>query len=158
MSSVIDDYYASRRTLNRLETVFKKGYMTVLELIAESHLFFNGNINAEELYSEFVEEQFELIKQKEQEKKEDVMLKNCEIKKIKMSQHQVLDKYKCHALIHIKRELRQCQNKQLIDDDFCIHHSKLDVLPYGRVNFNGPSKFIDSDDNEDDASDESDES
>lgn len=147
MSSVIDDYYASRRTLNRLENVFKKGYMTVLELIAESPQFFNGNINGDELYSEFVEEQFDLMKQKEQEKKNDITLKNCEIKKIKMAQHQVLDKYKCHALIHIKRELRQCQNKQLIDDDFCIHHSKLDVLPYGRVNFNGNTKFIESDDN-----------
>ena len=151
MSSVIDDYYSSRRTLNRLETVFKKGYMTVLELIAESPLFFNGNISGEELYSDFIEEQFEMMKQKEQEKKEDITIKNCAIKKIKMAQHQVLDKHKCHALIHVKRELRQCQSKQLADDDFCIHHSKLDVLPYGRVNFNGPSKFIDSDDNEDTA-------
>jgi hypothetical protein len=42
---------------------------------------------------------------------------------------------KCHAIIPLKKELRQCQSNQLPDDDFCFHHSKLDVLPHGRITF-----------------------
>ena len=60
---------------------------------------------------------------------------NIKEKKFKMDKHQEIDDTKCHALIHIKREFRQCQNAQLSDDDFCVHHSKMDILPYGRVNF-----------------------
>ena len=130
-----NDYHASQITLKRLETVFQEGYLVILELIAESKEFFNGTTTGIELYYEFVEEPFQMRKEKESEKKEIVREQVLEITKLKMAKHQIIDKHKCHALIHLKRELRQCQTSQLQDDDFCHHHSKLDVLPYGRIYF-----------------------
>ena len=35
-----DEYYVSKTTLDRLENVFKAGYLSVLNLIAESPDFF----------------------------------------------------------------------------------------------------------------------
>ena len=130
-----DDYYVSKTTLERLETVFKNGYLSVFNLIAESPNFFNKAITGKELFQEFVIEPLNKIKEKEKEKKELQKNQNMEVKLIKMAKYQILSPTKCHALIHIKRELRQCQNSQLLEDDFCTHHSKLDILPYGRVNF-----------------------
>ena len=130
-----DEYYVSKTTLDRLENVFKAGYLSVLNLIAESPDFFNSEVTGKELFNEFVIEPLNKIKEKERDKKELQKDQNMEVKMIKMSKYQTLSISKCHALIHIKRELRQCQNTQLPDDDFCTHHSKLDVLPYGRVNF-----------------------
>ncbi len=138
---VVDDYYTSRITLNRLDSVFQNGYMTVLELISNSNEFFNKSITANELFKEFIEDPINEIKENEKEKKELNNKKNNKFKKIKMEKHQIIDINKCHALIHLNREFRQCQNPQLSDDDFCSHHSKLDILPYGRVNF-----FDDDDD------------
>jgi hypothetical protein len=130
-----DDYYTSKTTLDRLESTFKTGYLNVLNLIAESPDFFNNMITGKDLFNEFVYEPLNEIKEKEKEKKELQKNQNMEVKLIKIAKYQNLSISKCHALIHIKRELRQCQNTQLRDDDFCTHHSKLDVLPYGRVNF-----------------------
>ncbi len=130
-----NDYHASQISLKRLETVFQEGYLFVLDLIAESKEFFNGTTTGVELYYEFVEIPFQKRKEKESEKKEIVREQTIEITKLKMAKHQILDKHKCHALIHLKRELRQCQSSQQSDDDFCHHHSKLDVLPYGRIYF-----------------------
>ncbi len=138
---IVDDYYTSRITLNRLDAVFQNGYLTVLELISNSSEFFNGAITADELFKEFIDEPINEMKEIEKEKKELNKKKNNELKKIKMEKHQIIDANKCHALIHLNREFRQCQNAQLSDDDFCTHHSKLDILPYGRVNF-----FEDDDD------------
>ncbi len=131
----VDDYYVSRITLSRLESVFQNGYMSVLEAIAKSPDFFNKQLKGADLYKEFVEDQVNEIKDKENAEKEKMHLNNVKIKKIKLDKHQHIDINKCHALIHLKREFRQCQNAQLSDDDFCTHHSKLAVLPYGRVNF-----------------------
>ena len=130
-----DNYSVSRTTLDRLESVFKEGYLQMLNKIANSPDFFNGTISGDELYEEFVREPISEIKQKEKHQKEEVRAQNYELKTIKMAKHQTLSRTKCHALIHIKHELRQCQNNQLHDDDFCVHHSVLDVLPYGRVIF-----------------------
>jgi hypothetical protein len=140
-----DDYYASKVTFDRLESTFKNGYLQVLTLIANSPNFFNGVISGKDLFNEFVKEPLDEIKSNEKREKEIKQIKNLEVKKIKMAAYQVLNRSKCHALIHIKRELRQCQSSQLPDDDFCTHHSKLDILPYGRVNFDG-----DNDDEDDD--------
>ncbi len=131
----VDDYYASRITLSRLENVFQNGYMSILELIAKSPDFFNKQIKGEDLYKEFVEEPINEMKDKEKNDKKKIHLENVKTKKIKLDKHQEIDINKCHALIHLKREFRQCQNVQLSDDDFCTHHSKMAVLPYGRVNF-----------------------
>jgi len=144
----VDDYYTSRITLNRLDGVFQNGYMTVLELISNSSEFFNGAITADELFKEFIDDPINEMKEIEKEKKELNHKKNNKLKKIKMEKHQIIDDKKCHALIHLNREFRQCQNAQLSDDDFCTHHSKLDILPYGRVNF-----FNDDDDDDDDDDD-----
>ena len=141
----VDDYYTSRITLNQLDSVFQNGYMTVLELISNSSEFFNGAIAADELFKEFIGEPISEMKEIEKEKKELNHKKNNKLKKIKMEKHQIIDNKKCHALIHLNREFRQCQNAQLSDDDFCTHHSKLDILPYGRVNF-----FEDDDDDDED--------
>ncbi len=131
----VDDYYASRITLSRLEGIFQNGYMAVLEIIAKSPDFFNKQLKGEDLYKEFVEEPINEIKDKEKNEKEKINLENVKTKQIKLDKHQKIDINKCHALIHLKREFRQCQNIQLSDDDFCTHHSKMAVLPYGRVNF-----------------------
>ena len=131
----MDDYYVSKLTLTRMETVFQNGFMSVLKLISKSPNFFNNSISADELFKEFVTDPISEIREKEKEENEKSKQNNMKEKKIKMDKHQELDYSKCHALIHIKREFRQCQNAQLSDDDFCVHHSKLDVLPYGRVNF-----------------------
>jgi hypothetical protein len=138
-----NDYHASQITLKRLENVFQEGYLFVLELIAESKEFFNGSTTGVDLYYEFIEEPFQKRKEKNNEKKELSHEQSIEITKLKIAKHQILDKHKCHALIHLKRELRQCQTAQLSDDDFCHHHSKLDILPYGRLYFD------DNEDNED---------
>lgn len=130
-----NDFYASRTTLERLENVFKDGYLQILNYISESPEFFNNVISGDDLYDEFVIEPFEEIKEEQKIEKEIKKAKNREIKKIQMSKNQILNRNKCHALIHTKGELRQCQSAFLQDDDFCRHHSKLDVLPYGRVNF-----------------------
>jgi hypothetical protein len=143
----LNDYYASKITFDRLESTFKEGYLTVLNLIAKSPDFFNGEISGIELFNEFVKEPLEEIKSHEKEQKEIKQMQNMAVKKIKMASYQVLNRSKCHALIHIKRELRQCQSSQLPDDDFCTHHSKLDILPYGRVNFDYNND--DNDDNND---------
>lgn len=145
----VDDYYTSRITLNRLDSVFQNGYMKVLELISNSSEFFNGSISADELFKEFIDEPINEMKEIEKEKKNLNRLKNNKIKKIKMEKHQIIDPKKCHALIHLNREFRQCQNTQLSNDDFCSHHSKLDVLPYGRVNFFDEDDE-DNEDNDDD--------
>jgi hypothetical protein len=137
-----DDYYASKVTFDRLESTFKNGYLKILTLIANSPNFFNGEITGKDLFNEFVKDPLDAIKANEKQEKEIKQIQNYEVKKIKMATYQVLNRSKCHALIHIKRELRQCQSSQLPDDDFCTHHSKLDILPYGRVNFDG-----DDDDN-----------
>ena len=139
----IDDYYASRITLSRLESVFQNGYMSVLEAIAKSPDFFNKEIKGEDLYKEFIEEPINEIKDKEKTEKARVHLNNVKTKQIKLDKHIKIDINKCHALIHLKREFRQCQNIQLSDDDFCGNHSKMAILPYGRVN------FYDDDDNSD---------
>jgi hypothetical protein len=131
----IDDYYVSRITLNRLDAVFQNGFMTVFELIAKSPELFNNTVSADELFKEFVDDPIKEIKENEKEKKDVIRKKNNKLKKIKMEKHQIIDINKCHALIHLDREFRQCQKEQLSDDDFCTNHSKLDVLPYGRVNF-----------------------
>jgi hypothetical protein len=144
-----NDYHASQITLKRLETVFQEGYLFVLELIANSKEFFNGSTTGVELYYEFIEEPFQKRKEKESGKKELVREQTIEITKLKMAKHQILDKHKCHALIHLKRELRQCQTSQLPDDDFCHHHSKLDVMPYGRIYFDEEDEDEDGDNNED---------
>ena len=137
----IDDYYTSKITMTRLENVFQNGYQTVLELIAKSPKFFDKSISADDLFKEFVEEPIQEIRDIKKEEKEIKQANNLKAKKNKLDKHQEIDINKCHALIHLKREFRQCQNPQLSDDDFCIHHSKLNVLPYGRVTF-----FDDSDD------------
>jgi hypothetical protein len=142
-----DDYYVSRTTLERLENVFKAGYLSVFNLIAESPDFFNGKITGKELLQEFVIEPLNEIKEKEKSKKELHRNQNLEIKYLKMAKHQQLSTSKCHALIHLKHELRQCQNNKLPEDDFCTHHSKLDILPYGRVNFDDEEE--DEEDDED---------
>jgi hypothetical protein len=144
-----NDYHASQITLKRLETVFQEGYLSVLELIADSKDFFNGSTTGVELYYEFIEEPFQKRKDKENDKKELVREQSIEITKLKMAKHQVLDKHKCHALIHLKRELRQSQSTQIPDDDFCHHHSKLDVMPYGRIYFDEEDEDEDGDNNED---------
>jgi hypothetical protein len=140
----IDDYYISRITLNRLESVFQNGYMSVLELISKSPEFFNKSITADELYKEFVEEPVSEIKEEEKINKEINHINNNKSKQNKLEKHQRVDHHKCHALIHLKREFRQCQNIQLSDDDFCPYHSKMTYLPYGRVNF-----YDDNDDEND---------
>ena len=131
----IDDYYISKITLSRMETVFQNGFMAFFELISKSPDFFNNAISADDLFKEFVSDPINEIKEKENEKKSLDKFNNIKEKKYKMDKHQEIDDTKCHALIHIKREFRQCQNAQLSDDDFCVHHSKMDILPYGRVNF-----------------------
>ena len=143
-----NDYHASQITLKRLETVFQEGYLVILELIAESKEFFNGTTTGIELYYEFVEEPFQMRKEKNSEKKEIVREQAHEITKLKMAKHQIIDKHKCHALIHLKRELRQCQTSQSPDDDFCHHHSKLDVLPYGRIYFDDDEENDNDNDND----------
>ncbi len=145
-----NDYHASQITLKRLETVFQEGYLSVLELIADSKDFFNGSTTGVELYYEFIEEPFQKRKDKENDKKELVREQSIEITKLKMVKHQVLDKHKCHALIHLKRELRQCQSTQIPDDDFCHHHSKLDVMPYGRIYFDEEDEEDEDGDNNED--------
>ena len=147
-----NDFYASRTTLERLENVFKDGYLQILNYISEAPEFFNNVISGDDLYDEFVMEPFEEIKEEQKLQKEIKKSKNREIKLIQIAKNQVLNRNKCHALIHIKRELRQCQSSLLHDDDFCHHHSKLDVLPYGRVNFEDD----DNDDNNDDNNDNND--
>jgi hypothetical protein len=131
----IDDYYISRVTLSRIETVYHNGFMSFFELISKSPDFFNNAISPDDLFKEFVSEPINEIREKVKEKKNINRLNNLREKKIKMDKHQIPDDNKCLALIHIKRQFRQCQNDQLSDDDFCVHHSKMDVLPYGRVNF-----------------------
>jgi hypothetical protein len=131
----IDDYYISRITLSRIETVYHNGFMSFFELISKSPDFFNNAISADDLFNEFISDPINEIKEKEKDKKNINRLNNLKEKKFKMDKHQIPDDTKCLALIHIKRQFRQCQNDQLSDDDFCVHHSKLDVLPYGRVNF-----------------------
>jgi hypothetical protein len=134
-----EDYHASRTTLERLESNFKNGYLTVLKLIADSPDFFNGSLTGEELFTEFVENPLEEIKDQYKKKNK----KNGDgdddedddTKELKMSDKYVLNRNKCHAIIHLKKELRQCQSNPTPDDYFCNHHSKLDVLPYGRVYF-----------------------
>ena len=146
-----NDYYASKVTFDRLESTFKEGYLTILNLVAKSPDFFNGEITGLELFNEFVKEPIDDLKSRKKEQKEIKHIQNMEVKKLKMASYQVLNRSKCHALIHIKRELRQCQGNQLPEDDFCIHHSKLDILPYGRVNFDYNDDYDeDNNDNEDD--------
>ncbi len=130
----IDDYYVSKITIVRMETVFQNGFMSFLDLISKSPEFFNNAISGEDLFKEFVSDPINEIKEKDKEAKTNKRLNNMKEKKFKMDRHQEIDDTKCHALIHIKREFRQCQNEQLSDDDFCVHHSKMDVLPYGRIN------------------------
>ena len=137
----IDDYYTSKITMTRLENVFQNGFHKVLELISQSPDFFNKTISPDDLFKEFVEGPIQEIKDTQKEEKEIKQANNLKIKRNKLDKHQIVDINKCHALIHIKREFRQCQDPQISDDDFCIHHSKLNVLPYGRVHF-----FDDSDD------------
>jgi hypothetical protein len=130
-----DDYYVSKITLKRLDNVFQSGFFNVFKLISESPNFFNNTISADDLFTEFVSSQLNEMLEGEKEQKETTKANNNKIKNIKLDKRQKIDKTKCHALIHTKREFGQCQNNQLSDDDFCTHHSKLDVLPYGRVNF-----------------------
>ena len=130
-----DDYYVSKITLKRLDAVFQNGFLNVFKLISESPNFFNNTISADDLFTEFVTSQITEIQEEEKAKKEMTKLNNEKTKHFKLDKRQKIDKSKCHALIHTKREFGQCQNSQLSDDDFCSTHSKLDVLPYGRVNF-----------------------
>jgi hypothetical protein len=127
-----EDYHASRTTLDRLETTFKNGYLSVLKIIADSPNFFNGKITGEELFNEFVAQPIKEIKDLEK-KKNNHENDDIENKDLPISKKYRINMSKCHALIHLKRELRQCQSNQLPDDDFCCHHSKLDTLPYGRI-------------------------
>jgi hypothetical protein len=137
----IDDYYTSKITMTRLETVFQNGFHKVLELISQSPDFFNKTISPDDLFKEFVEGPIQEIKDTQKEEKEIKHANNIKLKRNKLDKCQEIDINKCHALIHIKREFRQCQNAQVSDDDFCMQHSKLNILPYGRVHF-----FDDSDD------------
>ncbi len=130
-----EDYHASRTTLERLESNFKNGYLTVLKLIADSPDFFNGSITGEELLTEFVENPLEEIKEQNKTRNKKGGGDDDVKKELKLSDKYVLNRNKCHAIIHLKKELRQCQSNPTPDDYFCTHHSKLDVLPYGRVYF-----------------------
>ena len=49
-----NDFYASRTTLERLENVFKDGYLQILNYISEAPEFFNNVISGDDLYDEFV--------------------------------------------------------------------------------------------------------
>ena len=132
-----EDYHSSRTTLERLESTFKNGYLSVLNLIADSPDFFNGDISGEELFKEFVLEPIEKIKELERKKRNTTKNSDSTLEdpELQISKNCKKNPTNCHALIHLKNELRQCQGSQLPDDDFCRHHSKLDVLPYGRITF-----------------------
>ena len=128
-----DHFYTSRTTLNRLNDSFDGAYLELLNLVSDH--FFGSEITGIELWEEFV------IKprlEKEQEKRQEKikqMAQNETIKKLKSLMKEKPSLNKCHAIIHLKKELRQCQNNPMPNEDLCIHHEKLDVLPYGRVEF-----------------------
>lgn len=135
-----EDYHSSRSTLERLENTFKNGYLNVLKLIAKSPDFFNGELTGEELFHEFVEIPFNEIKDREKKKNHKggngiEANGNGEENQLKISKKYRLNRNKCYAIIHLKHELRQCQSNPTPDDYLCIHHSKLDVLPYGIITF-----------------------
>ncbi len=128
-----DHFYTSRTTLNRLNDSFDGAYLELLNLISDH--FFESEITGIELWEEFVikprlEKEEEKIKEKEKQ-----LQQNETIKKLKSLMREKPIPNKCHAIIHLKKELRQCQNNPMSNEDLCIHHEKLDVLPYGRVEF-----------------------
>ena len=68
-STPIDDYYVSRITLSRIETVYHNGFMSFFELISKSPDFFNNAISSDDLFKEFISDPINEIKEKEKDKK-----------------------------------------------------------------------------------------
>jgi hypothetical protein len=121
-----DHFYASRTTINRLEDSFDGAYLELLNVIADN--FLESDITGIELWEEFVIKPRIIKEEETRKKKEKQREKEDKIKKLKSLMREKPSPNKCHAIIHLKKELRQCQNTQL-------HHEKLYVLPYGRVEF-----------------------
>uniref|UniRef100_A0A6C0E842 Uncharacterized protein n=1 Tax=viral metagenome TaxID=1070528 RepID=A0A6C0E842_9ZZZZ len=127
----LDNFYASKTTLDRLNDSFDGAYLELLNLISDN--FLDSDITGIELWEEFcIKPRLEKEKKKREEKeKQQKATEN--LRKLKSLMREKPSPDKCQAIIHIKKELRQCQNIPLPDDDLCTHHEKLDVLPYGRV-------------------------
>lgn len=131
--SEVDHFYASKTTLNRLQRSFDGAYLEILNMIGNSPAFFAGHISGDELLDEFVQWPRQIKEEAQKAEKEKKRIHNEKIKKYKSLVCDKVSPNKCQAIIHLKKELRQCRNDPLPDEDLCLHHEKLDVLPYGRV-------------------------
>jgi len=130
-----DNFYSSRLTLKRLDKSFQGAYLELLNLIADSPAFFAKQLTGYDLLDEFILEPKEIKDDAKAIASAEKRQKEAKIKTLKSLMIEKASLTKCQAIIRLKKELRQCQNKPAQDEDLCPQHEKLDALPYGRVEF-----------------------